>query len=104
METTAFRILATIAGAVGTFVLYGVGLDFLQKHLGYEALHFHGYQLILLIIVPVSICIAWSIIPNIFRRFDKWSLVSGISAYIASQVIVFYGAIMVSCGTFGDCF
>jgi hypothetical protein len=104
MKFTAVRILLSFVGVAITWVIYAVSLTAIRQKFGYEAIHFQNYQLILLLIVPSLICIFWSVIPNLFRKFDSSSLGAGVLALVVSCAAILYQSVMLSCGTFGDCF
>jgi len=74
--TGVTRFLVSVVGAALTLFVYGYALIEAERRLGYEAMHFLNYQLILLLFVPLFICAVWSVAPNVFRKFDRWLLVA----------------------------
>jgi hypothetical protein len=105
MKSTAVRVLVSFVGVTATWILYAVSLNALRLEFGYDSIHFGNYQLILLFAVPGLICLFWSIVPNLFRKFDSSSLVASILALIFSLAACLYGSVAyLSCGIFGDCF
>src|ERR1700761_1967223 len=98
------RVAISVMGALATCLGYGFILESIRNHFHVDLLRVSHAELFYIMLLPLLICIAWGVGPNLFFKFDRYSFIAPtVSIMLSYLSYVFLFGLSYDCAFLGGC-